>query len=296
MVLEHATFISGGGGMSAVVVVTTTRILQEAVAAEWLKWFLVTATLGTVSIVAPVVLLNFVSLLYEKYFVTTPTTDTQSDIEEGWRERGLDRSRLDMEARKQIVKQLFANETFLYKVETAASTTSVETKNNNLKAQGEDDNSEAGIQRQNSMRTVDTIASDDTPKKVLAKVSTTNARTIRGDLEEGIKEDTRDSEESIKKLEDRDKLGPRNEEEEGASEHFSSDNECCICLAPYVTGDMVLRSKHCPHMFHAVCCEDWIVQKPVCPLCIAPMILDSEWEATAVAVLGRERYDAMLAE
>jgi Ring finger domain len=283
VVLGHAT------------ITTSTRILQQA-AAEWLQWLL-TVVLLIVGLGASVVLVYFVSLLCDKYFVSsTPTTDNRrsENNEESRRQRAgfLDRSRLDIEDRKQIVKQLFANETFLYSVETtASSTTSVETKNNNLlEAQGEDDAAEAGIQLQH-MRTLDTIESDDTPKKVSADVTTTDAKTIRGDLEEGIKEDTKDLE-----AKDKDKLGAREEEEEGGSEPFSANNECCICLAPYVAGDTVLRSKHCPHMFHAACCEDWILQKPVCPLCTIPMILEAEWEATAVSVLGRERYDAMLAE
>jgi Ring finger domain len=290
VVLGHATTIT-----------TSTRILQQA-AAEWLEWLL-TVVLLIVGLAASVVLVYFVSLLCDKFFVSSTATAVSrrsENNEESRRQQAgfLDRSRLDIEDRKQIVKQLFANETFLYSVETAASsTTSVETKNNNLEAQGEDDAAEAGIQLQN-MRTLDTIKSDDTPKKVSAEVTTTDARANRGDLEEGIKEDTNDLEESIKKLEakDKNKLGAGEEEEEGGSEPFSANNECCICLAPYVAGDTVLRSKHCPHMFHAACCEDWILQKPVCPLCTTPMILEAEWEATAVSVLGRERYDAMLAE
>jgi Ring finger domain len=288
VVLGHAT-------------ITTTRILQQEAAAEWLQWLL-TVVLLIVGLGASVVLVYFVSLLCDKYFVSsTPTTDNRrsENNEESRRQRAgfLDRSRLDIEDRKQIVKQLFANETFLYSVETAASsTTSVETKNNNLEAQGEDDAAEAGIQLQN-MRTLDTIESNDKPTKVSAEVTTIDAGTNRVDLGEGIKEDTNDLEESIKTLEAKDKLDAgEEEEEEGGSEPFSANNECCICLAPYVAGDTVLRSKHCPHMFHAACCEDWILQKPVCPLCTIPMILDSEWEATAVSVLGRERYDAMLAE
>jgi hypothetical protein len=291
-----------------VVVIMTTRWLQQATGygtgtgSEWFSWLLA-SVLGIVGVAASVVLVYVITLICDKggrWFlpsryanqngVAATRTGTAAAPTQQQQYLGLDRNRLDIEDRKQIVKELFAKEIFLY---GAASSSSVTTVTN---GSAEDDFAEAGIQLR-TMTTQETSESDDTPKKVQQKEvvqpASKNA-ALEGDGTNG-KDKDKDLETGTIQQEGQVEATLGDDGQEGASTAFSS-NECCICLAPYVEADVVLRSKHCPHMFHAACGENWMLLKPVCPLCTTPMILDAEWEATAISVLGKERYDALLDE
>jgi hypothetical protein len=298
-----------------VVIMTTQRWLQQATgvgtggtgtSSEWFSWLLA-SVLGIVGVAASVVLVYVITLICDKggrwffppYYnnengVAVTRMGTAAAPTQQQQYLGLDRNRLDIEDRKQIVKELFAKEIFLYGA--ASSSTSVTTV---ATGSAEDDGAEAGIQLQ-TLTTQETSESDDTPKKVQQKEAvqpaTDDAAALEGDGINGVDKD-KDLETGILKQEGpaEDTLGNAGQQE-GASPEAFSGNECCICLAPYVEADVVLRSKHCPHMFHAACGENWMLLKPVCPLCTTPMILDAEWEATAISVLGQERYDALLAE
>ena len=50
-------------------------------------------------------------------------------------------------------------------------------------------------------------------------------------------------------------------------EEVSEDNTCCICLAPYKTGEGK-RTLGCEHSFHKKCIDKWLtVSKTECPIC-----------------------------
>tara|TARA_B100001758_G_C18296828_1_gene550085 strand:- start:485 stop:892 length:408 start_codon:yes stop_codon:yes gene_type:complete len=50
-------------------------------------------------------------------------------------------------------------------------------------------------------------------------------------------------------------------------EEVSEDNTCCICLAPYKTGEGK-RTLGCEHSFHKKCIDKWLtVSKKECPIC-----------------------------
>lgn len=234
--------------------------------------WLLASVLGLAGLVATIVLVYFVALIIDK-LVSWCSPDlilfpNEHNDEENGRRQRLDPTRLELDDKKRIVKQLFANATFLYSCTNSAATI-VPSSTTNTKLPGEDDTIEHGIELQD-MSTQGTSESDDTIK------------VQEGETGSEIMENNKDIEEDAK-------------EKEGSPDLFSTNEPgCCICLAPYREGDLVLRSKHCSHMYHAACCEDWILHKPVCPLCSTPMILEAEWEATAVSVLGQELYDALL--
>lgn len=50
-------------------------------------------------------------------------------------------------------------------------------------------------------------------------------------------------------------------------EEVSEDNTCCICLAPYKTGEGK-RTLGCEHSFHKKCIDKWLsTSKSECPIC-----------------------------
>ena len=49
--------------------------------------------------------------------------------------------------------------------------------------------------------------------------------------------------------------------------------ECAICLAPLLVGEMVRRLPACGHLFHAGCVDRWLHQHATCPLCRTAVIV-----------------------
>lgn len=235
-----------------------TRFLQDQTG-EGLVRNILAAILGLVGLVATVALTYVVALLCDTTVrIFSPFQQPET---ENASHQGLDRARIETSVQKRIVKELFANETFLYSSKKATAKEGV------ISKKGDDE--ESGIQLQEmSLKDKDTTETDEestaSPTKQPVGERTSDAAT--------------------------------NTDEQDSEMFSSSEPACCICLAPYREGESILRSKHCTHMFHSACCEDWILQKPVCPLCAKPMILDAEWEATAASVLGEEQYNAMLLE
>jgi hypothetical protein len=56
-----------------------------------------------------------------------------------------------------------------------------------------------------------------------------------------------------------------------------SQVECCICLEPYETGQVVCSAKttDCDHMFHEACALQWLQDHSQCPLCRVTLIPES---------------------
>jgi hypothetical protein len=56
-----------------------------------------------------------------------------------------------------------------------------------------------------------------------------------------------------------------------------SQVECCICLEPYETGQVVCSAKttDCDHMFHEACAFQWLHDHSQCPLCRVTLIPES---------------------
>jgi hypothetical protein len=45
---------------------------------------------------------------------------------------------------------------------------------------------------------------------------------------------------------------------------------CAVCLAEYTDGDELRRLPGCRHAFHRECADQWLRQRPSCPLCRTP--------------------------
>lgn len=56
----------------------------------------------------------------------------------------------------------------------------------------------------------------------------------------------------------------------------TTENMCSICLCGYSTGDIVIASKHCTHMFHKDCILSWLDKHDDCPVCREGMMTDTE--------------------
>ena len=54
----------------------------------------------------------------------------------------------------------------------------------------------------------------------------------------------------------------------------SSTHRCAICLEDYADQDTCRVLPHCGHVFHLVCCDEWLSQRrePACPMCNAPLL------------------------
>ncbi|OCT86353.1 hypothetical protein XELAEV_18020046mg [Xenopus laevis] len=44
---------------------------------------------------------------------------------------------------------------------------------------------------------------------------------------------------------------------------------CIICMSNYESGEKV-NSLPCNHQFHSKCIRQWLIEHPVCPLCMGP--------------------------
>ncbi|KAF8009720.1 hypothetical protein BT93_J0647 [Corymbia citriodora subsp. variegata] len=51
--------------------------------------------------------------------------------------------------------------------------------------------------------------------------------------------------------------------------------ECSICLGAFEDGEKVKVLPPCGHRYHCACVDQWLVAQPVCPLCRAPLRVDS---------------------
>jgi hypothetical protein len=58
----------------------------------------------------------------------------------------------------------------------------------------------------------------------------------------------------------------RTDEEQGADD----ETTCAVCLAEYADGDELRRLPECGHAFHRACVDQWLRQRPSCPLCRTP--------------------------
>ena len=71
------------------------------------------------------------------------------------------------------------------------------------------------------------------------------------------------------------------------------ENLCCICLSEYKDGESVLTGTQCTHLFHATCCQEWLVQNDFCPYCRKEIVRPSEFRAAAVTFLGERRVQSL---
>lgn len=49
--------------------------------------------------------------------------------------------------------------------------------------------------------------------------------------------------------------------------HKETHNSCAICLEKYEINDIVCTLPKCDHVFHRLCCEQWLSKKAICPVC-----------------------------
>lgn len=68
---------------------------------------------------------------------------------------------------------------------------------------------------------------------------------------------------------------------------------CCICLAPYEDGDVVMTGTQCSHRLHLRCCLQWLKQHDHCPYCRMEMAQPHQFRSAAVAVLGEWRVQSL---
>ena len=77
-------------------------------------------------------------------------------------------------------------------------------------------------------------------------------------------------------------------------------NCCAVCLCPYETGDVVVRSSKfpdCPHAFHEECIVEWLVKMQAgapCPCCRSEFIDLPDQEgrkADLLALSGGNTFD-----
>lgn len=66
---------------------------------------------------------------------------------------------------------------------------------------------------------------------------------------------------------------------------------CCICLAAYQCGDLVMTGSQCSHIFHSQCCQEWLLKQDHCPYCRVEIVQASEFRQVAVEVLGKARVE-----
>jgi hypothetical protein len=58
----------------------------------------------------------------------------------------------------------------------------------------------------------------------------------------------------------------RTKKEEAADDKTT----CAVCLTEYADGDELRRLPECGHAFHRACVDQWLRQRPSCPICRTP--------------------------
>ncbi|XP_030540490.1 RING-H2 finger protein ATL66 [Rhodamnia argentea] len=61
----------------------------------------------------------------------------------------------------------------------------------------------------------------------------------------------------------------------GAATGVEEAGECSICLGAFEDGEKVKVLPKCGHCYHSACVDQWLVTRSVCPLCRAPLRVDS---------------------
>lgn len=61
------------------------------------------------------------------------------------------------------------------------------------------------------------------------------------------------------------------------------ESTCCICLDGVDKGQ-VTTDLPCSHIFHSTCVDAWLLQRPVCPVCRARVVVDYD-SASSVDIL-----------
>jgi hypothetical protein len=58
----------------------------------------------------------------------------------------------------------------------------------------------------------------------------------------------------------------------------ASTNKCCsVCLEEFQKGDIVVRSKFCPHIHCQDCINDWMARQNSCPCCRRKIVRESAY-------------------
>ncbi|XP_062201903.1 RING-H2 finger protein ATL64-like [Phragmites australis] len=61
---------------------------------------------------------------------------------------------------------------------------------------------------------------------------------------------------------------PHEEDEEDSGAGDTA--RCAVCLVDYADGDELRLMPDCRHSFHQRCVDQWLRQRPTCPVCRAP--------------------------
>ncbi|XP_030448675.1 RING-H2 finger protein ATL66 [Syzygium oleosum] len=61
----------------------------------------------------------------------------------------------------------------------------------------------------------------------------------------------------------------------GAPSEVEEAGECSICLGEFEDGEKVKVLPQCGHRYHCGCVDQWLATRSVCPLCRAPLPVDS---------------------
>lgn len=82
---------------------------------------------------------------------------------------------------------------------------------------------------------------------------------------------------------------PHGESEHSDDESEQADEEeylCAICLSDYETGEVIITSKYCSHLYHRDCILAWLEKNNDCPCCRVVMMTDGEMTKAAKGVVG----------
>jgi hypothetical protein len=78
-------------------------------------------------------------------------------------------------------------------------------------------------------------------------------------------------------------------ENDNDNNHTDHYHMCAICLSSYEPGVSVLTGSICQHMFHASCCQQWLLHHDHCPYCRTNMILPQNFRNVALQTLSAQR-------